>query len=224
MNNLGKGLIAAAVLAAVGLGYHFSSEEISPQRVAKSVDSGSESIEQGVVFKEGEHFVSIDPIFGLPSNSVVEIFWYGCPHCYNMEKVISTPEFKEKSKNWSFQKFHLAKKDGVAGFDFRVYSALKQMGLEDTVGMEYMKAIHEDGLDRSNLDDFAKKHGISMETLTVLSDNDESKNYYNFISQFSSRKEFIGVPAFIVEGKYLINIKYDVADVANYLLSMDDES
>jgi thiol:disulfide interchange protein DsbA len=219
MNNLSKGLIAAAVLASVGWGYHY----LSQTRISTNHSAvGEVSVEQDVAFKEGEHFMSIDPIFGLPNNSVVEVFWYGCPHCYKMEKVISSPEFKEKSKGWSFQKFHLAKKDGVVGFDFRVYSALKQMGLEETVGKAYMTAIHEDGLDRSNLGDFAKKHGISMETLTVLSDNDESKNYYNFISQFSSRKEFKGVPAFIVEGQYLINLKYDVADVANFLLSKGD--
>jgi len=183
----------------------------------------SASKEEYVKYVEGDHYVKIDPIYGLPENSVVEVLWYGCPHCYNMEKVVSSEDFKKKSDDWSFQQVHIAKKDGPIGFDFKIYSALKQMGLDKTVGKEYMKALHEDGLDRSKFEDFAKKHGLSIEALEKLGGNEESENYFKFISQFSDRDEFKGVPTFVVEGKYIINNKYDVADVANHLLNEDNK-
>tara|TARA_Y100001936_G_C15945861_1_gene597335 strand:- start:14 stop:748 length:735 start_codon:yes stop_codon:yes gene_type:complete len=177
-----------------------------------------------IKFVEGEHYIKIDPVYGLPSNSVVEVLWYGCPHCYNMEEKVSSKEFKEKSKDWNFQQIHFAKKDGPVGFDFRIYAALKQMGLDSTIGKKYMAALHEDGLDRGSFDSFAKKNGLSVDAIQELSSNEEAQNYYNFSAQFSEREGFKGVPSFIVEGKYIINNAYDVADVANYLLKLEGGS
>jgi thiol:disulfide interchange protein DsbA len=231
MSNKKKTLIAGLIVGAVTCAgvfvsnYHSEGESVKKTTSVEQSPQSAEKVKavEKVQYKEGDHFVSIDPIFGLPQNSVVEIFWYGCPHCYKMEDVVNSDEFKAKSKDWAFQKFHIAKKSGTAGFDFRVYSALVQMGMEDVVGKKYMHAIHENGLDRSNLGKFAEENGLSLETLTALSENEEAKNYFNFISQFSDRDEFEGVPSFVVQGKYIINNKYDIADVANFLLEKESK-
>jgi len=224
-NKLSKAPFVLTLLAvAIGYGSTFintsSEKEQAKQKVSVEAQEVDKEVKQ--VFEEGEHYVSIDPVYGLPERSVVEVFWYGCPHCYNTEKMLASEDFKEKSKDWSFQKYHIAAQKGPAGFDFNIFAALTQMGLEKEIGGAYMKALHEDGLDRGDFSDFAKKHGLSAEAIEKLSKNEESKNSFAFISQFSDRPEFKGVPAFIVEGKYLINGRYDVADVANFLLEKEN--
>ncbi len=220
--------VAVAVSAVVAMGSNMFSKMDDKTASVKApvigdgeVKSAVEPKEAKVEFKEGDHYIEIKPVYGLPSKSVVEVLWYGCSHCYNMEQFLQTDEFKEKSEAWNFQQIHFAKKDGPAGFDFGIYAALKQMGLDKTVGKEYMKAIHEGGLDRGNFEKFAEEKGLSIETVNELSKNDEAENYFKFSSQFSERDGFKGVPTFVVEGKYIINNAYNIADVANYLLEKE---
>lgn len=174
-------------------------------------------------FVEGEHYVKVNKIQGLPQNSVMEILWYGCTFCYRMEELVQSDEFKEKTKHWEFSQVHVAGRGGDVLFDFKVFSALNQLGVEHLVGKKYMKALHEEGLDRKDFPLFAKKNGLSMTALSPLFENEETKSLHAYVSKISEQKEFKGVPSFLVKGEYLINIKYDIVEIANYLLAMPSE-
>lgn len=220
-----KTILACVVgLAIAGSAYFFYSNSGTSNGISGSKESSEVVADALVEFKEGTHYDSIDPIYGLPKNSVVEVLWYGCPYCQKMEDVIQSDRFKQASVDWNFQQIHLAKEDGLIGFDFKIYAALKQMGLEGTVGKKYMEALNNRGLSRSSFEKFASQYGIPMDTIKELSESDEAKSYFMFNVQFSDRPEFKGVPAFVVNGRYIVNNRYDVIDVTSYLIGKDADS
>ncbi|MBT8091701.1 MAG: hypothetical protein KJN77_01610, partial [Gammaproteobacteria bacterium] len=50
-------------------------------------------------FKEGEHYVRMVPaqptVGGADKIEVAEFFWYGCPHCYDLEPYVNAWEVKK---------------------------------------------------------------------------------------------------------------------------------
>jgi len=135
---------------------------------------------------------------------VLELFWYGCPHCYHLE-----PGLKAWLKNKpDYVEFRRA--PAVLGRGWvnhaRAYFAAELMGVLDELHEPFFSALHDKKMrlfDDNSIADWFAAQGVDR--------GDFLKAYRSFIvdmkvrrvSQLGQRLGLEGVPSFVVNGKYL---------------------
>ena len=104
-----------------------------------SLPAGAQEYQQDVNFFKLQ---VAQPVHTGKKIEVLELFWYRCPHCYELEPYLNKwlknkPEFVEfvrlpaiLNRSWAF--------------DARVYYTFVALGLEDRLHDAYFEAIHED--------------------------------------------------------------------------------
>ena len=158
-------------------------------------------------FVEGQHYMPITPPQPTSSKDkveVVELFWYGCPHCYRLEPYVKR-WLKKKPKNVKFVRM-----PGVLNPQWeihaRAYYAAEVLGVVEKIHAPMFEAIHEK---KNRINNEAaimalfKQHGVS--------ENDFKKAFKSFAVETKLRRaKDMGrrygarfVPAIIVNGKYL---------------------
>ena len=168
-------------------------------------------IAEGNHYVEGKNFVRINPVVPPLENSeakheVVELFWYGCSHCYDFEPYIN--KWKEtKSSDVSFIRV-------PAIFNprweqhARAYYSLELMGELDKGHSLLFSGIHEQGRGLHDLD--------SMARFFAANDIDETKFRESFNSfavetkinrakQLVRQYQITGVPTVIVDGEFKVS-------------------
>lgn len=148
---------------------------------------------------------------------VLEFFWYGCPHCYAIDPLVESWR-KTKPAYISFSRVPVMWSEGHRS-TARLYYTLESMGKLDQLHGEVFKEIHVNGnpLVASDPNDaagaeriqaaFVKKFGIS--------EDDFKKAYHSFsvetalqrADQLVQRYRIEGVPTFVVNGKYLADVR-----------------
>ena len=97
-------------------------------------------------YNEGEHYEAITPAQPTSSKDqveVVEMFWYGCPHCFRLEPFVDR-WLKKKPANVKFVRM-----PGVFRPSWeihaRAYYTAEILGVVDKVHRPMFDAIHEYG-------------------------------------------------------------------------------
>ncbi len=159
-------------------------------------------------FEEGVDYTVLKAPLGTdnpPRIEVVEMFWYGCPHCYELEPVIEKwvkalpkdVEFKRVpaplNRNW----------EAAA----RVYYTLESMGLIDKLHGPLFDAIHRDRLRITNeraLLDWLGGKGVDAAKYSAASRSFAVESKLKRAMQITQATGIEGVPALLVNGKYVI--------------------
>ncbi len=157
-------------------------------------------------FKEGEHYERITPEVATHSDGkieVVEVFWYGCHHCFSFEPHINK-WLKSKPDNVEFRRV-----PGVFARNWiphaRAFYTAEVLGVLDVIHAPLFEAIHDEGKrigDEDSLARFFAEHGVA--------DADFREAYNSFSVDTKTRqaltasKEYgiSGVPSVIVNGRY----------------------
>ena len=156
----------------------------------------------------GQGYMSLDPVVPrLVENDarheVVELFWYGCSHCYDFEPHIKKWK-REKSEDVNFLRVPAifnARWEQHA----RAYYALELMGKLEQGHELLFSGIHEQSRGLNDLD--------SMARFLAANNIDEAKFRESFASfavetkinrakQLVRQYQITGVPAMVVDGKY----------------------
>lgn len=157
-------------------------------------------------FKEGENYEVVSP--GVPTADpgkieVVELFWYGCPHCYHFEPLIEA-WLEHKPEGVEFRRIPAVFAQNWVPHA-RAFYAAEALGALDRLHRPLFKAMHEENrqiMDEDSLIKFAAGQGIAEQ---------EFRDAYNGFSvdgkvrqaMLSTRDYGItGVPSVIVNGKY----------------------
>lgn len=134
---------------------------------------------------------------------VVEFFWYGCPHCYDLEPYLdewlaSKPDDVEfhrvpaiLGENW----IHHA----------RVYLTAEKMGVAEKLHRPLFNAIHRDRipLDNENkFGNFLKTLGIDADEFFRVYATDEIADKVKQAYVAGQEFQLTGVPAIIINGKH----------------------
>jgi thiol:disulfide interchange protein DsbA len=97
-------------------------------------------------FEEGKAYKRIIPKVPTESNGkseVVEIFWYGCPHCYNLEADLNK-WLKSKPENVAFRRIPAIFPNRPAwAFHAQVYYTAEALELLDKTHASFFERIHE---------------------------------------------------------------------------------
>lgn len=160
-------------------------------------------------FVEGTDYQVISPAVKTtqPDKIVVtEIFWYGCPHCFRFEPYAERWAASLPA-NVVFEQVP-SSLNPRWGEHARAYYAFKMMGVLDETHKALFDAIH---LKRQRLDNLDALAGFAASL--GLDEKAFRENYYSFPVETQIRKNMQkekryghrGVPAVIVNGKYLVS-------------------
>lgn len=158
-----------------------------------------------------QKYVQISTEKQQESKSIIiyEFFWYGCPHCYNLEPTMERIE-ADLDKDTKIVKLPVALRDSWIPHA-KLYYALQQMGKIDEVHNLIFEEIHlEDN--RLNTEqqmvDFLGKHGIDTNKFMEKYNSFGTEARIKKASNLAKKYQINSVPTIIVNGKYLTSGSY----------------
>ncbi|MGD8483837.1 MAG: thiol:disulfide interchange protein DsbA/DsbL [Thioalkalispiraceae bacterium] len=158
-------------------------------------------------FDEGIEYRVIEPPVATQTGNkieVVELFWYGCPHCFRLEPLMKQ-WLKNKPDNVEFVRV-------PAIFNKRwelhakAYYSAEALGVLDKVHDELFEEIHvrkKHLHNKAELRTFFVKHGVKAEDFDNTFDSFMVNIKVNRARDLSKRYGIDGVPSLVVNGKYL---------------------
>lgn len=135
---------------------------------------------------------------------VMEFFWYGCPHCYELHPRIAA-WLKRKPADVSFRYVPAVFRPNWAP-GAKTFYALEALGEKDRLHDKVYDAIHRDKIDLTKEDvlfDWMAKQGIDRQKFIDVYNSFSVQNQLARSTHFSKDYGLTGVPAIVVEGRYL---------------------
>ena len=134
---------------------------------------------------------------------VREFFWYGCPHCYDIEPYVDS-WLKKKRANAAF-----VRTPGM--FDrwvvhARAFYALESINAVDKVHGAFFSAMHRDKRalnDESSITNFVASHGVDREQFRSAWNSFGVRTKLERARQLQQDLGLQGVPTFVVDGRYI---------------------
>jgi len=134
---------------------------------------------------------------------VLEIFYYGCSHCYTFEPTIER-WLGEKAEYIEFVRM-----PGVLGKNWlphaRAFYAAERLGVLDKIHQPLFDAIHKEKrkiIDKKGLRNFFAEHGVSGDDFNQAYESREVEEKVREAYLAGQRYQLTGVPAVIINGKY----------------------
>ena len=158
-------------------------------------------------FQEGKHFHRISPAVETDVEDgkveVLELFWYGCPHCFQFEPYLSG--WKESmSDNVSFVRMPaVLNKSWLA--HARAFYALESMGELERIHPLFFEAIHTQGRrlrDVESISRFLSEHDVDVEKFKSAYNSLYVETKINRSGQLVRQYGSSSVPTVIINGKY----------------------
>lgn len=158
---------------------------------------------------------------------VIELFWYGCPHCYHLEAPLSA-WVKKLPQDVAFKRV-----PGVPRQDWapmaKAYYTLEALGLVDKLHAPLFEAIHKQRTlnptnEKGAIDWIAKQSGLDHKKVAETFNSFSVNTKVMRAVQVFRASGATGVPALIVDGKFLTSSTMaggndEVLKVADYLIA-----
>jgi thiol:disulfide interchange protein DsbA len=145
---------------------------------------------------------------------VVEMFWYGCPHCYALDPYLESWR-KTKPAYIDFKRVPITWQ-AVHQSHARLFYALQALGKEEAVHAEVFAEMHDrknymyaQGNDSETLSAqvaFAKAHGISEADFTNAYNSFTVQTSLTKADELVHRYKVEGVPLMVINGKYVTDV------------------
>jgi thiol:disulfide interchange protein DsbA len=139
---------------------------------------------------------------------IVDVFWYGCPHCYTFLPVMEAYE-KRKADYVAVRRMPAIFRDGWELHARAYYTALL-LKVTERVHRPLFEAMHEQGrrLDtRESLRDFFAAHGVDAEAFDATFDSFAVETMVRKSHVMQGRYGVRGTPSVIVNGKYRVSAR-----------------
>jgi thiol:disulfide interchange protein DsbA len=137
---------------------------------------------------------------------VVEFFWYGCPHCYTFEPVI-TPWLKKLPKDVHFRRIPAMFNNEYAQ-GARAYYALDAIGEEERLHKALFDAVHTGSrlrvADEAALTEWLVKQGVDKKKFAAAYRSFSVEGKLKRAAQLTQAYKIDGVPSMAVNGKYVV--------------------
>ena len=123
-------------------------------------------VTQAAEFQAGKEYVELSspvPVADPSKIEVVELFWYGCPHCYQFEPVIKP--WAEAAGGCAVQA-HPAMFGGIWNAHGQLFVTLESMGVEPKVHDAVFAAYHQERKKLATpeeMADFLEGHGVDKQ-------------------------------------------------------------
>ena len=165
------------------------------------------SVASAITFKEGEAYKVLpqaQPTMNPNHVEVVELFWYGCPHCHKFEPYIEK-WLKTKPDNVDFVRLPAVLREEWS-LHARAFYTAETLGILDKIHKPLFDAIHVEKrylFSEDSLMQFFEEFGVS--------DKDFRSTFHSFAVDSRVRRARLmsrsymatGTPAVVINGKYL---------------------
>lgn len=189
-------------------------------------------------YTEGKQYSVINPPVATQAPTgqveVTEIFWYGCPHCFNLEPTIAA-YIKQKPANVYFNRVpatlgetwdyharlyyagYILDRDGKNNLTSKIFNAL-HVQRRPAPRFERGNPAKND----ENIRRFLESFGYKAEDINKALSSMELTTLMNHARDVSTKSGIDSVPSIIVNGKYLtgpsrMSSGDNLIDVINYL-------
>ncbi|WP_137817634.1 thiol:disulfide interchange protein DsbA/DsbL [Pseudomonas sp. 2FG] len=178
----------------------------------------------------GKQYVELSspvPVSKPGQIEVVELFWYGCPHCYNFEPTLN-PWIEKLPKDVNFIRIP-ALFGGLWNVHGQLFITLESMQVEDKVHAAIFEAIQKDGKKLATPEEMAEflaTQGIDKEKFLGTYNSFAVKGQMEKAKKLAMAYQISGVPVLIVNGKYRFDISssggpQQALDVADQLIAKE---
>ena len=182
-------------------------------------------------YEEGRNYIRIvtaQPTDASNKIEVVELFWYGCPHCYRFQPFIERWS-KKKAADVTYRRMPAVFREDWAILA-RAYYAAEALGVVEKTHQPLFDAIHAQKRRMDNEDQLAAffvEQGVK--------EDDFRKAYHSFAVEakvkrskdMSVRYRAEATPSLVVNGKYVFSTDQagksfdDMIKVVNYLVEKE---
>ena len=137
---------------------------------------------------------------------VLEFFWYGCIHCYNLEPVIEA-WLKKLPADVQFRRVPAVFNERW-GHDAAIFYAFEAMGVLDKLHRPFFDAIHRDRLrtdSKPALTEWLQKNGVDLKK---FEDNMKSFGVQSKLRRATQQTvayKIDGTPSLAVQGRYTVS-------------------
>lgn len=138
---------------------------------------------------------------------VVELFWYGCPHCYAFEPVIN-PWVEKLPSDVNFVRIP-AMFGGPWDAHGQMFLTLEAMGVEHKVHTAIFEAIQKEHKKLTTPDEMAEflaTQGVDKDKFLATFNSFAIKGKIVQAKELAKKYEITGVPTLIVNGKYRFDV------------------
>lgn len=160
-------------------------------------------------FEEGVHYIELfEPVpTAVPADKieVVEMFWYGCPHCYRLEPHLQA-WLKKLPDDVQLVRIPAAL-NASWSLLARAYYAAQELGILDKLHEPLFQAIHEQGRRLRSEDAvvrFVSALGFDGERFRQAMNSLAVQTKVRHATELGRRYGVDGVPALIVNGRYRV--------------------
>lgn len=185
---------------------------------------------QAETIEAGKQYVELNspvPVSQPGKIEVVELFWYGCPHCYQFEPTLN-PWIAQLPEDVHFVRIP-AMFGGVWNVHGQLFITLESMGVENKVHAAVFDAIHKEGKKLATpeeMADFLATQGIDKAKFLSTFNSFAVKGQMERAKKLAVAYQITGVPVLIVNGKYRFDVHSaggpdQALDVANQLIAKE---
>jgi thiol:disulfide interchange protein DsbA len=161
-------------------------------------------------FRDGAHYRTLPAAQGTSSSpdkiEVAEVFWYGCPHCYDLEPVIEDWA-RRQADDVSFVRIPVMWSPGHE-IHARLFYTAQALGKLDEIHPAVFRAFHIERNLLQDEDEIRKlfgKFGVSAEEFNKTFRSFAVESQLQRARAFMTRYRVKAVPLLVVNGKYVID-------------------
>lgn len=137
---------------------------------------------------------------------VVEIFWYGCPHCYDFEPYIEK-WLETKPGDVEFRRMPgIFRKSWIP--HAKAFYTAEKMGVMDKIHHPLFEALHKyrkKVYDDDAIEEFFEDQGIDSSDFSKIYESEEVDTKVKQAFIMGQRYKITGTPAVVVNGKYMVS-------------------
>lgn len=163
-------------------------------------------------FKEGVNYKKVlpaQPTGVAPGKvEVVEVFWYGCAHCFNLDPAIEAWRNKGKPAYVEFVRVPGMWNDTLR-LHARLYYTAEALGKLEALHSTIFRTIQVDGDQLTTipaLTAFFKKHGVSSDEFQKAFSSFAVESKLQRADFLNRRYQINSVPTVVVNGKYTTDV------------------
>jgi thiol:disulfide interchange protein DsbA len=163
-------------------------------------------------FKEGTNYVKVvpaQPTSVAPGKvEVIEVFWYGCGHCFALDPALESWRSKSKPEYVEFLRVPAMWNDATR-MHARVFYTAEALGKLETLHSDIFRQIHIKG-DALNtverISSFFVAHGVSADDFQKAFSSFAVENKLQRADFLNRRYRIESVPTILINGKYRTDV------------------
>lgn len=169
-------------------------------------------------WQAGKHYTTLMPAqptsVGPDKVEVVEVFWYGCGHCFHLDPMLDSWKAKNKPAYAEFSRVPVMWNE-ITKAHARLFYTLEALGKLEQLHTPVFREIHVKGNVLADRDpakteqihrEFLKQHGVSEADFNRTYRSFSVENKLARADQLTKRYRVTGVPLMVVNGKYTTDV------------------